>query len=163
MKAYNQALVDFMEKKGKWMQEELSIPSTWYFSEGDRDDIMNWDEKDAKRVWEQIKANVKKHKCSGLRYEFCPFCHKYDYKHQGCSKVLHNQSCLICTYGKRHGMCTDLNEGASQYRQILRAFEDDRIDIYRFFSESYYHQLIDELDNMIERSYLHPMNEFQYK
>ncbi len=159
MKAYNKALVQFMEKKAAWMQEELTIPAEWYFNEGDREDIMSWDEKEAQEVWGKIKYNVLHNKCSGLRYEFCPFCHKYEYKHEGCGRATNNPSCLLCGYGKRHGICADHTEGASQYRQILRTFEKDRIDIYRFFSNAYYESLVGELEKMIKQSDLQPLGE----
>lgn len=162
MKSYNMALVKFMEKKARWLEEELSIPGTWYFSEADRDEIMQWDGAEAEKIWKKIRDAILRHNCSGLRYEFCPFCHKYEYQHIECSKVVHNPSCLLCSYGKNHGICTDPTEGVSDYRNILKAFEDDRIDIHRFFSNSYYRELISELENLVERNYLHPMNEHHY-
>ncbi len=146
MKAYNDALASFMEKKAEWMNRELSIPEEMYFTPEDRAEIMGWDEEEAREIWTRIKENVSHHQCAGLRYELCPFCHKNGYKHHDCGVTIKNQSCEICGYGYRHGQCTDQKSGQSQYRKILKAFEDERVDMYRFFSTTYYHELIEELE-----------------
>jgi hypothetical protein len=149
MKPYNEALAVFMEKKADWMNRELSIQRDMYFTTGDREEIMSWSEDDAKDIWKRLKDNVNHHHCSGLRYELCPFCHKYGYKHEECGVVIKNQICEVCGYGYRHGPCTDQRIGKSQYRTILRTFEVDRVDMYRFFSVQYYQDMMKEIEDTI--------------
>jgi hypothetical protein len=146
MKPYNESLAVFMEKKAEWMNRELSIPRDMYFAPGDREEILGWDEGDAKDIWKRIKENVFVRHCAGLRYELCPFCHKNGYKHEECGVVIKKQICEACGYGFRHGLCTDQGEGKSQYRSILRTFELDRVDMYRFFSVQYYSGTIKEIE-----------------
>ena len=137
MKKYNLYLCNFMDFKGKRMETELTIPRVWYFNEGDREDLMNWEEADAEKVWNRMKKNVHEHHCSGLRYEFCPFCHFHEYIHAARGKSVQNPSCLKCGYGRRHGICSDA-EGASDFRKIISQFEAGMVDVYRYFSTNYY-------------------------
>jgi len=149
MKPYNDALASFMEKKAEWMNDELSIPRDMYFTPEDRAEIMTWEEDEAREIWRKMKENVDHHHCSGLRYELCPFCHKNGYNHHGCGVTIKNQSCEVCGYGYRHGICTDQKSGLSQYRKILKAFEDERVDMYRFFSTGFYQNLIRDIETTI--------------
>jgi hypothetical protein len=126
-----------MDFKGMRMEEELTIPRDWYFNDGDREDIMNWEEPEAEKVWKKIQSNVHEHHYSGLQYKFCPFCHFHDYVHAGPGKTIQNHGCQKCGYGRRHGICSGA-EGASDFRKIISQFEADRIDMYRYFSTNYY-------------------------
>ncbi len=148
MKPYNDALASFMEKKAEWMNNELSIPNDMYFTPEDRAEIMTWEEDEARDIWLKIKENVD-NLCAGLRYELCPFCHKNGYTHQDLGTSAVNQSCELCGYGFRHGICTDQKSGLSQYRIILKTFEDQRVDVYRFFSAGFYQDLIQEIETKI--------------
>jgi hypothetical protein len=149
MKPYNNALALFMERKAESMNRELAIPGEMYFTPEDRDEIMTWDENEAKEIWIKIKENTESHHCAGLRYELCPFCHKNGYKHHDCGVTIKNQSCEVCGYGYRHGMCTDQKSGLSQYRKILKIFENERVDIYRFFTSGFYQQITREIEDTI--------------
>ncbi len=59
MKKFNQLLASFMESKSINLKEMYTIPQEWYFLEEDREEIMSWPEKDAKKYW-LIKRDEKK-------------------------------------------------------------------------------------------------------
>jgi hypothetical protein len=86
------------------------------------------------------------HESAGLRYELCPFCHKNDYDHKATGPKNINPSCILCGYGARHGFCTDHKSGKSEYWKILKIFERDRVDMYRFLSSEYYIELFQEIE-----------------
>ncbi|MCX8124839.1 MAG: hypothetical protein N3F66_11865 [Spirochaetes bacterium] len=143
---FQQAIIDFMKSKANRMEKELNVPGTWYFNDGDQQEIKSWTDEEAAKVWEKIKNNIFKLGCSGLRYELCPFCHHYGYEHNGCYKALKNPICVKCGYGKRHGICIGEEGHVSQYKQILQSFEDSRISMYKFFSNEYYVELIEKIE-----------------
>jgi Zn ribbon nucleic-acid-binding protein len=149
MSNYREVLVEFMSSKGKWMQEYLNIDSTLYFTDEDKKEILSWDESEAKDIWLKIKKNINKNKCSGLRYEFCPFCYASGYKHNEKNPGAENSACLHCSYGRRHGICTSREPGVSQYQQILKIFKENRVNIYKTLSCDHYKRQVERLESSI--------------
>jgi len=148
MKKFNQLLASFMESKSINLKEMYTIPQEWYFLEEDREEIMSWPEKDAKKYWEKLEKNIFKNQASGLNYELCPFCYKNDYNHAITVSKRHNPSCMKCGYGERHGICTKIfntGEEMSQFQKILQTLKDEGINVYKTFSNGSYKSLIEKL------------------
>jgi len=149
MSNYREVLVEFMSSKSKWMNEYLNIDGNLYFTDGDRDEILSWKEERAKEIWLKIKKNINKNKCSGLRYEFCPFCYSSGYTHNEVNPGAENMACTKCSYGKRHGICTSREPGVSQYQQILKIFKENRVNIYKTLSCDHYKRQVERLEETI--------------
>ena len=93
-----EAIIKMMRKKA----ELLEVP--YYFTEKDERSIKSWKNQDAKRVFEEITYE--------LEYEavedacICPFC-------------IYNPSCIMCAYGKHHGICADCDSAYQISRKGL--------------------------------------------
>ncbi len=153
MNRYNKLLISFMESKANNLQEMCTIPKEWYFQEGDREEILSWSDKEAKKYWEQIEKRILRHQASGITYELCPFCYRNEYNHAITVSKRHNPSCMKCGYGKRHGICTKIfthGEEKSQFQKILQTLKDEGINIYKTFSNGHYKALIEKLKSEIQ-------------
>lgn len=92
-------LIKFMELKAEKIKELSNNTIDYYFTEEDKKDILNWDNKIAEKIWTKIKSSIKYLKASGLSRHVCPFCIYYKFKIDVFEK------CINCTYGQRHGYC----------------------------------------------------------
>jgi len=135
-----------MEAKSHSLERYVSIPKEWYFLEGDREEIMSWDENVAEDIWDKMKKNIFKKACAGIRYDLCPFCFRNNYRHIKDDPNATNPSCLACGYGKRHGVCTHHHDVKSDFVKILCSFEKNRVNIYKTMSNDYYKNLANKLE-----------------
>jgi|GEM_PF-351221 len=150
MKNYNKLLSSFMELKSIHLEEMTTIPKEWYFVDGDRDEIMSWDEGEAEKIWIKMDKRIEKHNASGLNYELCPFCYFNNYNHEITVSKRHNPSCMKCGYGQRHGICTEIyqsEEEQSQFQRILRTLKLEGFNVYKTLSNGYYKSLAEKLED----------------
>jgi hypothetical protein len=83
-----------------------------YFSEDDINDILQWKEEDAQRVWNMIVENTEDFIMDVFGTDFCPFCIY--------TEGMDDDSCSNCSYGKRHGECDNDNSDWKNYIKPLR-------------------------------------------
>jgi len=116
---------DFIEKIGEtlyyklkiinYMEYKKSVTYESYFTEKDKQDILQWSSENAQKVWKTIVKNMD-HEYAGDVFgtDFCPFCVYIDECGDG--------KCESCSYGMKHGICD--NQG-SDWQLFIRPLRND--------------------------------------
>ena len=143
---YRRFLVEFMEAKAYELMR-LGVNPDLYFNDEDREDILGWDKNEARKIYYKLKDNIRAHSIFGLAWFVCPFCIKGVLSNN--IEYFNKFVCSKCLYGERHGKCP--YEG-SDYNIITKTLEAKGLQIIRFFSYSFYDNLISSMaeDSMIK-------------
>ena len=131
---YRRFLVEFMEAKACRLME-VGINPKLYFNGEDREDILGWDEWEAKEVYLRMREAFNVYLVSGFSWHMCPFCIRGLFLKNLRREVV----CDICSYAKRHGKCNDDN---SHYKIILKILEIKGLEAADILSYSFYRSLI---------------------
>lgn len=125
----------FMER----IQERLKlvypdkIPWIPYFTEKDKQALLNWSNEDSKRVWHNLEYIIENYNFKGLSKYVDPFC------------LCHIEAffCDDCEYGKNHGDC---NKPDSDYDKIIKVFSHGTIPLHGILNCIFYNSLIREFE-----------------
>lgn len=147
---HQEKLVMFMEGKQKKLKEIFPDDKKWisYFTEKDKQAILNWNDENANKIWFTIKRIIKREgnlfEITGLSEFVCPFC-MYHYK------MDNPNYCRDCEYGENHGDC---NEPDSDYGKIQKVFTEVPINlsVYTILDDVFYKNLIKEIETREENS-----------
>lgn len=115
-------LVMFMEGKSERLKE-VGITKPSYFTEKDAEALLKLSDKEAGRIWGQLKKNIEMGH-DGLVVKVCPFCLQFE--------------CESCPYGENHLVCGDKE---SDYESIYR-----KIYIWEILNTEFYKNLIERIE-----------------
>ena len=125
-----------MEAKAQKIKELTGFD--FYFLEEDKKEILDWDDKLAEKVWQEIKIKVMCFHASGLSCSVCPFCQYYEFLYWSEPYFFR---CEKCGYARRHGDCFQVN---SDYHKIMK-----KKSYVKTMTNEWYKKVIEEIEEAI--------------
>lgn len=124
-------------KEGVLVENGFCVPGE-YFNDEDAEDLAQWSDARACRVWIVTKL----HYASGLRADTCPWCKV---------PLTPNPSfrCPGCGYGERHGVCTLANSCNTWGGLMCRMYKaNDTHSDYHYLPYDFYTELLSIIDSI---------------
>jgi hypothetical protein len=109
---YAEKINMFMLKRNDVLEKYFGFQG--YYTKEDEKDILSWDERKAKKCWEEMIVDSLKDNWA------CPFCDYY--------RKYDDNSCLSCSYGGRHGICNGICNGPHKSTWIKLRDDSDIVD-----------------------------------
>ena len=122
-------LIKFVELKDRIIKRETSIN---YIDKGDINEIKKWNRHKCKKVYEQLKLNIRALDIADFAVGVCPWC--IDKSNIGIEKC----KCKICGYAKRHGDC--INDSSSLFHKYYSRYTKGTL------SNKVYKNMISEIE-----------------
>lgn len=148
-------LIIFMEEKALLFKKFYNINPNRYFKEKDKQSILEWSDKECKKIWAQLKRQVKHGGVQYFSFDTCIYCLKYSVPSLRDIVAINSREFLImdnfsncskCEYRLVHGECSyAYSDYFTLSKKILR-FKTKRLE--DMFNTDVFKELISKVEEV---------------